>query len=82
MPKGYIWISSIGPFQIIEQQDGLFSPYFEGVAMGAYTTAQFAVDDLADGHTKPHPSGIDTATLGIPHDLADWLVYEESFQTH
>lgn len=81
MPKGYIWISSIGPIQIMEQ-DGLFTPCFDGFSLGTYTTAQFAIDDLADGHTAPHPSGINTATLGIPHDLAHWRYYEESTQTH
>ena len=37
-----------------------------------------AADDVADGYANPHPSGIDTATLSIPPDLAEWRYYEGS----
>lgn len=81
MPRVYLFVTAVGPFTIIEQ-DGLFVPYFKGIALGAYRSPQFAVDDLADGHAKPHPSGIDTSTLGIPHDLDDWEPLEEPERTH
>ena len=81
MPRGYLFVTPVGPFTIIEQ-DGLFVPQFRGIALGAYVSPQFAADDLADGQAKPHPSGIDTSALGIPPDLAEWRVLEESEQTH
>ena len=81
MPRGYLFVTPAGPFTIVEQ-DGLFVPYFQGIALGSYISPQYAADDLTDGQTKPHPSGIDTSTLGIPHDLRDWEFFEESEQTH
>jgi len=75
--RGYVFVTVVGPFTIIEQ-NGLFIPNFNGFALGAYVSPQFAADDVADGYANPHPSGIDTATLGIPHDLAEWRYFEGS----
>ena len=77
MLRGYVFVTAVGPFTIIEQV-GLFIPYFKGFALGVCISPQFAADDLSDGHTKPHPSDIDTATLGIPHNLARWSFFQES----
>ena len=75
--RGYVFVTAVGPFTIMEQ-DGLFIPYFSGFALGAYVSPQFAADDVADGHARSHPSGIDTATLSIPPDLAEWRYFEGS----
>ena len=75
MRTRYSYRTDIGLFRIVEQ-DGKFSPYFEETSLGQYKQPEFAADDLADGHTLPMPNGLDTATLGIPHDLADWDRHE------
>ena len=77
MKKAWSYVTPVGDFTIVEET-GLFIPYFRGVALGFYTNPQFAADDLSDGHATPHPSGIDTSALGIPHDLDEWRVFEES----
>jgi len=81
MLRGLMFVTTGGPFTIVEEE-GLFVPYFRGVAFGSYISAQFVADDLSDGNAHPHPSGIDTSTLGIPHDLAGWTTFEESEQIH
>ena len=52
MPRGLMFVRSGGRFTILDE-DGVFVPYFQGVTLGAYTSPQFAADDLADGHTRP-----------------------------
>lgn len=46
---------------------------FDDEDLGNYGHPQQAVDDLCGGHTYSHSSGIDTAMLGIPEDLGDWV---------
>jgi hypothetical protein len=76
MPTRYLYRTAIGLFQIVEH-DGMFIPYFGDTPLGNYKRAEFAADDLADGETKPLSCGIDTATLGLPHDLHEWEQYQE-----
>jgi len=67
----YSWKTRIGTFYIAEQ-GGRFHPVYCDEPLGSYATAQQAAEDLAGGHTFSITSGIDTATLRIPHDLGDW----------
>lgn len=71
MRTRYVYRTAIGLFRIVEE-GGEFSPYFGEVSLGQYREPQFAADDLADGCTKRMPNGVDTGTLGIPHDLSEW----------
>ena len=75
MRKLYVWQSRIGPFYITTNDEGQFYPYFDGEALGAYSRPEQAVNDLAGGHTFSITGGVDTATLGIPEDLAEWSRY-------
>ncbi len=63
--------TSIGPFFIAEHE-GRYHVVFDGESLGAYVSPAQAVDDVAGGHTFSIPSGVDTATLGIPDDLGEW----------
>jgi len=67
----YVFNTEIGPFYIGEQ-DGRFHPIFSNESLGSYSKDWQAAEDLAGGHTFSISSGIDTATLGIPEDLAEW----------
>ncbi len=67
----YVFRTKIGAFYMGER-DGRFHPIFNDESLGSYAEAWQAAEDLAGGHTFSIPSGIDTATLGIPEDLAEW----------
>jgi hypothetical protein len=67
----YYWPTRIGTFYIAEQ-DGRFHPVFDDDALGSYARPEQAAEDLAGGYTFALSSGADTASLGIPVDLADW----------
>lgn len=43
-----------------------------GEDLGGYPSPQSALDDLVGGHPYSHSSGVDTSTLGLPDELADW----------
>jgi hypothetical protein len=76
MEKLCVWHSSVGPFYIVVS-NGLYYPVYVGELLGSYISPQYAADDLADGHTAPPGSGLDTATLNIPYDLAEWEICAE-----
>ena len=71
MHKLYFHKTKAGAFYIAEH-DGRFHPLFQDQSLGSYATAQQAVDDLVGGHTFTPPGGVDTASLGIPHDVTEW----------
>jgi hypothetical protein len=72
MRKLLVWNTSVGPFYIAESRDGRFHPVFNDQSLGSYVSIRQAVDDLAGGHTFSIRGGVDTSTLGIPADPADW----------
>lgn len=67
----YVFHTKIGPFYSGEQ-DVRFHPIYHDDSLGSYAHAWQAAEDLAGGHTFSISSGIDTATLGIPEDPAEW----------
>jgi hypothetical protein len=67
----FVWNTSIGPFYIAERE-GRYHVVFEDDSLGGYATPAQAAGDVAGGHTFGIRPGIDTATLGIPEDLAEW----------
>lgn len=48
-----------------------FHAVFDDEDLGAYTSAEQAVDDLSGGHTF-WPSAGDPSTFGIPDELSEW----------
>lgn len=64
--------SRIGCFEISVDDDGRFHPVFDDESLGSYHRLSQATEDLAHGHTFSIASGIDTATLGLPEDPAEW----------
>ena len=54
------------------EKDGRYHVLFENDSLGSYATPAQAADDLSGGHTDSVQSGIDTSTLGISDDIADW----------
>lgn len=75
MRKQYAYQTRIGTFYIVSTDDGRFHPYYDGETLGAYSSPQHAIDDLAGGHTFSIAGGVDTSTLGIPCDLGEWERY-------
>ena len=67
----YVFTTRIGPFYIGEQ-GGRFHAIYDDESLGSYAQAWQAAEDLAGGHAFSISSGIDTAILGIPEDLAEW----------
>ena len=74
MRKLYIWRTRVDPFFIAQVGDR-FHPVFRDESLGSYHSPASAADDLAGGHTFSVTGGIDTAHLGIPHDIREWEVY-------
>jgi hypothetical protein len=72
MKKLYVWHTRVGPFYIAES-DGRYHPIYQDESLGSYQSPASAVDDLAGGHTFSIAGGTDTASLGIPDDLGDWI---------
>lgn len=71
MIERFKFMTRIGPFFITEQH-GWFNAVFDSDSLGSYSSPEQAADDLAGGHTFSISNGVDTATLGIPEDLAEW----------
>src|SRR5258706_7353242 len=74
----YFFRTKAGVFSIVHHNDhwrlilnDRWRLLFGSDTLGSYATAEQAVDDLASGHFSL-PSGINTATLGIPADLSKW----------
>lgn len=64
-----------GRFSIRPRRDELsqlrFEVWFEDSFLGAYVSAQAAVEELAGGSTD-WPSSWDPSDLDIPDDLSEW----------
>lgn len=78
--------TSVGTFYIVETEDRLFHPVFEGRGLGAYREIWQAVKDLAENetHSVRHPStgeSLDTSKLGIPQSPEQWKKVEKSVAT-
>ena len=71
MSHSYSFKTKSGTFQIVQREDR-WHAMFKGDSLGSYSTPEKAADDLAGGHTFTPSSGVDTAALGIPHDLTEW----------
>lgn len=71
MKLPYLCDTRIGEFYI-GYQYRRFHPVHDGDSLGSYAHAWQAAEDLAGGHAFSIASGIDTSTLGIPHELGDW----------
>jgi hypothetical protein len=71
MTRLLVWKTRIGPFYIVHSA-GRYYPVYKDEFLGAYTHPQHAIDDLAGGHTYSLNNGVDTSTLGISYDLAEW----------
>ena len=71
MHKLYLYKTTAGPFYIAEHEER-FHPLLSDESLGSYATPERAADDLAGGHTFASRTGVDTSSLGIPHDLSEW----------
>jgi len=71
MITSYIFHTKEGVFRIIEHAER-WQVRFQGETLGSYATPQQAADDVAAGLTLTPSSGLDTSTLGIPHELSKW----------
>lgn len=64
--------SNIGVVLIKRSHDGRWHAIVGDEDLGSYHSAEAAHDDLIGGHTFSHSSGISTAKIGLPNDLAAW----------
>lgn len=71
MRRLFYWPTRIGTFYVAEMA-GRFHPMFDDESLGSYARPEQATEDLAGGHTFSIADGIDTSSLGIPADLAEW----------
>jgi len=72
MRRLYVCQTRLGPFYIVLHEGQYHAVYNGDEFLGAYSSPQHAVDDLAGGHTFSITGGTDTATLGIPEELEEW----------
>jgi hypothetical protein len=72
MRQGYRQYSTkFGTFRIVPRA-GSFHPFFEDEDLGAYHSAEGALDDLVGGHTSFPSNGLDPSTCGLPDEIAEW----------
>lgn len=72
MRQLYVFQTRIGPFYIGKDDNGRFHPIHDDEDLGSYVSSGQAADDLAGGHTTSISCDIETDTLGIPEDIAEW----------
>lgn len=73
MKRVYKFVTSKGVASIwLNLANGRFHVFFGEEDLGSYINPIQAADDIAGGHTSSPSSGIDTSTLNIPYDLAEW----------
>jgi hypothetical protein len=63
--------TKFGTFRIV-QQTGSFHPFFEDEDLGAYHSAESALDDLVGGHTFFPSKGLDPSTCDLPDEISEW----------
>jgi hypothetical protein len=63
--------TSLGTFRIVPSAGG-FHPFYEEEDLGAYATAQAALDDLVGGHTFFPSNGLDPSTCDLPEEISEW----------
>lgn len=71
MGKRYYHDTKAGTFYIVENE-GRFHVMFKEVSLGNYPSAEAAAEDIAGGYAFSPPAGLDTARLGLSHQLEKW----------
>lgn len=71
--KGFRFGSAQGSFYILPGRDG-WEATLGNDSFGAFASAQQAADVLARGLCCPDSSEVDTATLELPEQIADWEI--------
>ena len=73
--------TQVGTFYIVETEDKLIHPVFDGRGLGAYREIWQAIKDLTENatHAVRHPETgviLDTSKLGISSDPKNWKAME------
>ena len=68
----YAHTTRIGTFYLARDDEKGWQIEFDAERVGGYCTAEKALDDVVGGHTWSLAHGVDTSTLGLPDELADW----------
>lgn len=71
--KGFRFGSAQGSFYILPGSNG-WEATFGNASFGAFASPEHAVDHLARGASCPDLSELDTATLEIPEQIAEWEI--------
>lgn len=66
--------TSAGRFFIGESKDGRYHPIYDDESLGSYHSIPALLDDLCRGHTFSTSNSIDTSTLRIPEEIAEWTL--------
>lgn len=69
----YYWKTRAGLVELKPSDSGRYEVLFRGENLGSYHSPEAAADDVAGGHTFMPSDGTDLGTLGIPHDLSEWM---------
>jgi hypothetical protein len=67
----YSYESSAGEVLIAYRRER-WETIVDGECIGSYDTPLLALGDLVGGHCFSHSTGVDTAELELPDELADW----------
>ncbi|WP_431820274.1 hypothetical protein [Burkholderia sp. F1] len=71
--KGFRFGSALGSFYILPGNGG-WEATFGNALLGAFSCPEHAVDHIARGVNCPELSELDTATLDIPGEIAEWEI--------
>ena len=75
--KGFRFGSAQGSFYILPGNDG-WEVTFGNALLGAFPSPEHAADHIARGVDCPEMSELDTATLDIPEQIAEWEIVHVS----
>lgn len=70
--KGFRFGSALGSFYILPGNDG-WEATFGNAVLGAFSCPEVAADHISRGDCE-QPSELDTATLEVPHEIAEWEI--------
>ncbi|AOJ76133.1 hypothetical protein [Burkholderia ubonensis] len=70
--KGFRFGSALGSFYILPGNGG-WEATFGNASLGAFSCPEQAADHISRGDC-PQLSDLDTATLEVPHEIAEWEI--------
>ncbi len=75
MHRRWTFRTKHGLWAIARAPDGRWHAMLDDDSLGSYHSPAAALDDLVAGATFATPSGVDSASVGLPGDLSAWTAH-------